>query len=722
MAALRGIVLVLFSCLILAGCGGGGSDSPSLDDPNKTPDQVNNDPGSSDTTTETGNDTIEDGVNEENPGGEVVGGKITDEKFTHLVGGINNACAFGADEVRCWGDNTEQQLSINGEKPVSEVEIGLKHICIISDGFVKCSGNNTFGQANPPTDILNPRSLSLGNQHSCVIDKGAVRCWGRDIYRLISDVPPVVNPIAVVSGSAHSCVLHKGGVTCWGKEDEGQTKVPPTVTKPSAIFAEANHTCALQDGKIICWGDSQTGQMDIPDQLSGTKQLALGDTHDCALDSNGVTCWGNNNFNKTDVPESISDVSSISVSTNFSCALTKGDIVCWGTLNRLMTVAEGTNLSFPKLTQVVDLFGTLHLESGATLSLPLVTVIKDQKISIAGSGQLLTGQLANLSDTGWELSDGAQFGGDSIAPETQLTLSKCCREDGITVSGEGSRLDFSNVSVLTVGYIGYLPVIKASDEGVLDLSGVTKLVNEGGAKGKLTIKTEFGGSLDISRLETVESKGGETRFEFENTTTLPNATRLEAAVISLSGGVSFLLPNLEELVRSRVILDGENTQFITGVLKDIDNTRWVITGGAQFGGDAIAPSTVVKLSNCCNNDGILVEGEGSFLDMSNVSVLVAGYNLHKTVIEVSQNALLDLSGLNSIVNNGSQGSNWVFESQLGGGINLENAMRLQSTNGALTSFIAMDDGSTIDISNLCSENSYELISDQGGEILNSCME
>lgn len=723
--AARGIIIILLSCLILSGCGGGGGSKSPIDGTGQTQDDINNgDPGGSDTTPdETGKDIIDVGNPDEEEEVEeepIVDTEEPSYKITHLVGGVSNACGYGLNEVRCWGDNTEQQLSINGEKAVSEVEIGLKHICIISDGFVDCVGEDTYNQATPPTDLLNPHSLSLGNHHSCVIDRGSIRCWGRDLYGLKSDIPSVITPIALASGSYHSCVLHKSGVTCWGRGDEGQTKVPPTIIKPRAIFAEANHTCALQEEKVICWGASATGQLELPDQLSSTQQMALGDTHSCALDKNGVTCWGDNQYDKSTAPESLTDASAIAVSKNFSCALIKGEILCWGSLNPLMTIAEGTTLNFPQLTQIVGIYGELDLANDSTLNMPLLTLFKDQKVFINGSGNLITGQLTNLDNTRWTLTGGAVFGGGSIAPGSQLLLSTCCNGDGISVSGEGSLLDLSNLSKLTVGYNGYKPMIKATSEGALDLSGVTHIVNKSNDKAELILKTESGGSLDMNQLETIKSEGARTRLELEGTTTLPNVTRMEAANIHLENGQSLLFPKLVELVKSQVTLSGENTQLVTGALSNIDNTRWTITGGAQFGGDDIAPSTQMNLTSCCNENGILVEGEGSLLDMSNVTVLVTGHQSQKTFIEASEGGLLNLSGVTEITNSSGELGGLFFESRLAGGIHLENASTLKSTNGALSTFIAIGEGSNIDISTLCDSEQTELISEEGGSILNGC--
>jgi len=118
----------------------------------------------------------------------------------------DDAVADGIDQD-C--DGTEPQLRAEG----------IAHTCVVvDDNRVKCEGDETFGQSDPP---------SLGQD---VVD--------------------------MVAGNYHTCVLLASGeVACWGLDLQGQASPPEGQAPFQAIDAEGNSSMGQRlDGQWVCWG------------------------------------------------------------------------------------------------------------------------------------------------------------------------------------------------------------------------------------------------------------------------------------------------------------------------------------------------------------------------------------------------------------------------------------------------------------------------------------
>ena len=207
-----------------------------------------------------------------------------------------------------------------------EVAAGRNHTCITEpSGKLHCWGNDTDGQASPPTGSY--VEMSAGNAHTCAIDKSAaLRCWGGDQKGQSSE--PSGSFVQVSAGGLHTCAIDKSNkLHCWGDDDHGQS------SPPSGSFAEVSaggsHSCAIDDAnKLHCWGDDSKHQSTPP---PGTfKTVSSGRSHSCAIDSTSkLHCWGDNSAQQLSVPPgSYADVNAGGTHT---CATdTNGHIKCWG--------------------------------------------------------------------------------------------------------------------------------------------------------------------------------------------------------------------------------------------------------------------------------------------------------------------------------------------------------------------------------------------------------
>ncbi|HMA92307.1 MAG TPA: trypsin-like serine protease, partial [Polyangiaceae bacterium] len=133
-----------------------------------------------------------------------------------IAAGILNTCALmTSGELRCWGDNTREQLGYGttqrlGDKqlpsstapvplgaPAQDVVVGAMRVCALyGNGQVRCWGSNTGGQlgngttrpmqlgqtAAAASDVVfdaEVHQLATASDHTCVLlGNGTLRCWG----------------------------------------------------------------------------------------------------------------------------------------------------------------------------------------------------------------------------------------------------------------------------------------------------------------------------------------------------------------------------------------------------------------------------------------------------------------------------------------------------------------------------------------------------------------
>lgn len=273
--------------------------------------------------------------------------------------------------------------------------------CGVHNGAAKCWGNNSVGQLGNGTTggySLVPVQVSgltagvvgigVGENHACaVISDGTIKCWGNNSTGQLGDgtttsssVPVSVSGIAsgatkVSLGYRHSCALVSGGIKCWGSNGSGQfgngttnsslTPVDTTGMTSGIIDMSTTGdavggvclTCAIDSlGAVKCWGQNNNGQLGdgttttrtLPTQVtgfsSGFVQVSAGVGTSCAVHSNGKSyCWGDfsvgqlssntavNLFSPKDVLGLTSNVTAVSVGHNFSCGIHNGAAKCWGT-------------------------------------------------------------------------------------------------------------------------------------------------------------------------------------------------------------------------------------------------------------------------------------------------------------------------------------------------------------------------------------------------------
>ena len=278
------------------------------------------------------------------------------------------------------GDNLPN-IDLGADRSVVSIAAGGAHSCALLDNaFLKCWGNNDYGQ------------LGLGDTR-----------WRGDTESEMGDTLPTVDlgsnrtAIAISAGSRHTCaLLHDGSVKCWGYNYYGQLGLGDSSNRGDgaqemgdalpnvalgtgrtaiSISAGGEHSCALlDDGSVKCWGYNNYGQLgleesgnrgdgaeemgdSLPRVELGTNRtatmIAAGPNHSCAILDNGLLkCWGWNtdgqlglgdNLSRGDTAGEMGDAlpmvnlgterTALHVaagSTNTCALLNNGSIKCWG--------------------------------------------------------------------------------------------------------------------------------------------------------------------------------------------------------------------------------------------------------------------------------------------------------------------------------------------------------------------------------------------------------
>ncbi len=312
-------------------------------------------------------------------------------------------CSGSIDEL----DRAALQARVAGESTLlpceapTDVAIGLRHVCVLARGRVRCFGDNSMGQlgsgdrpsgasAAHSVDVILPGvavALSSGSLHTCaLLEQGSIACWGDNQLGQLGGNPskrgaPVPVPLdgvatAVEAGAGHTCALmDDGSVRCFGDDQFGQLGrgaertgaevfASPAVLPgaASAIAVGASHSCALmEDDSVRCWGLNQFGQLGLgnsenlgDDELldtapavdvgGGVDRIVAHWMQTCALRHDGaVVCWGDNTFSQLGIasPARIGDdeVPSVAGVVNLGAAVSE---VALGQLHSCARFEDGT--------------------------------------------------------------------------------------------------------------------------------------------------------------------------------------------------------------------------------------------------------------------------------------------------------------------------------------------------------------------------------------------
>ena len=190
---------------------------------------------------------------------------LTSGVATIAVGETHTCIMMNTGSAKCWGLNNYGQLGdgtttgritpvdVSGlSSGVVAIAAGGRHTCaVMSTGNVKCWGDNTYGQLS--------------------VDDGA------SPWRIPQSVSGLAGIVTLSAGYGHTCALTvSGSIKCWGynlvgelgRGDGSISRLPPGdvsgLTDVKTIAAGYAHTCALMStGRVKCWGFNSDGELGI---------------------------------------------------------------------------------------------------------------------------------------------------------------------------------------------------------------------------------------------------------------------------------------------------------------------------------------------------------------------------------------------------------------------------------------------------------------------------
>ena len=199
--------------------------------------------------------------------------------FVSVAAGADHNLAIADDgSVVAWGLDDSGQTDVPSTvSSVLSVAAGESHsLALLASGTVVAWGDDTYGQTDPPSDacpgywliygwwgriwINNPywipvQAIAAGGNHNlALLTNGTVVAWGDNSFGQASPPSNLSNVVAITAGYLHSAALCSNGtVVVWGDNTFGQTNVPTGLSNVVAIAAGDFHTFALVFKWHVLW-------------------------------------------------------------------------------------------------------------------------------------------------------------------------------------------------------------------------------------------------------------------------------------------------------------------------------------------------------------------------------------------------------------------------------------------------------------------------------------
>jgi putative effector of murein hydrolase len=241
------------------------------------------------------------------------------------------------------------------------------------------------------------------------------------------------------------------------------------------------------------------------------------------------------------------------------------------------TATNAATLSLPSyaITTPID----FHI-TNAQIDIPQITTLNSAYVELNGSGAVFnTGTLTNIDKTRFVVTGGATFNRVSATSYDATGMGGGLYQ--LIVNGTGSKLDLSSLTTMKVSTPSSWHAIHAANNGILDLSNVVTINGTTGNVSNPFYIEAFGGQILLPKLTTF--LGPWVKFSVTNAATLSLPSYAITTPIDFHiTNAQIDIPQITTLNSAYVELSGSSAVFNTGMLTNIDNTRFRIQNGAVF--------------------------------------------------------------------------------------------------------------------------------------------
>jgi hypothetical protein len=353
----------------------------------------------------------------------------------------------------------------------------------------------------------------------------------------------------------------------------------------------------------------------------------------------------------------------------------------------IFDVGAGQIQSLPSLTDAGH-NTAFTIADNATVNAPLLGELIDGVVNIDGSGVFNTAALTDIDGTRTSVTNGGSFG--SAVTDSDYRYSHHLGTTLMNATGLGSSIDLSSlqsVGLETAGNPNQIYNVTASDNGIIDLSGVTVIDGSNAdSSDALRFGVQSGGTIDLSSLQTIDATHrvlfdvGEDQTQ--DLLSLTDAGHNTSFIIADDATVN--APLLGELIDGVVNIDDDGV-FNTAAMTDIDGTRITVTNGASFG-SAVTDSDY-RYSHHLGTTLMNATDPGSSIDLANLQSMgleTTGNPNQIYDVTALNNGTIDLSGVTAIDGASADSSDALrFTAQSGGTIDLSSLQTIDASHRVL---------------------------------------
>ena len=229
-----------------------------------------------------------------------------------------------------------------------------------------------------------------------------------------------------------------------------------------------------------------------------------------------------------------------------------------------------TTIDVPELTSLAA--SSIVIDDGGTVNLPMLTSFTNSTVTLDPAYTLVTGALSNIDNSRIALTGGQEFGtvyGDLTA--TSYASTSSASYTLFSAIGDGTIFDLSSLTSINAGHGHYnrTQTISASDQAVVDLSGVGNMHGPTNSSSALRIAVDSGAKMLFGDNLSADNY---TRFELNG----PDS------IVSISGDFNINAPSKLSVVEgSKIIIGGDFVYDIFDEAAFTTDTAFVTMNGTE---------------------------------------------------------------------------------------------------------------------------------------------